>query len=144
MLDFLHHASGDDLGIVEHLLEVVHACARHAGNEQSLLQFLAAAPLYGGLDQGEQRVLVGFTLGIGGKARIAHVGVETEHLHESGKKRIVGCSDGEMAAVCTPGRIGILPGSPVTESAPENASMMRLTPARRRSGPLWPKPDTDV
>src|SRR5262249_31677592 len=30
MLDVLHHASGDDLGIVEHLLEIVHARAWHA------------------------------------------------------------------------------------------------------------------
>src|SRR5258707_13197495 len=99
MLDYVHHASGDDLGIVEHVLEVVHACARHAGNEQSLLQFLAAAPLYGGVDQGEQRVLVGFALGIGGKARIAHVGVETQHLHEACEKPIVGGSHGESATV---------------------------------------------
>src|SRR5262249_47883418 len=47
MLEVLHHASGDDLGIVEHLLEVVHARARHAGNEQRLLQFLAATPAHG-------------------------------------------------------------------------------------------------
>ena len=42
------------------------------------------------------------------------------------------------------GRTGIWPGSPVTDSGPENASMIRFTPARRRSGPVWPKPDTDV
>ena len=32
MLDLLHHAPRDDLRVVEHLLEIVHARARHAGH----------------------------------------------------------------------------------------------------------------
>src|SRR5512139_611081 len=32
VLDLLHHAAGDDLRIVEYLLEIVHARARHPGD----------------------------------------------------------------------------------------------------------------
>ena len=73
MLDLLHHAARDDLRIVEHFLEVVHARARHAGHHQRLLEFVGVARADRGLDQRQQRVLVGLAAGIGGKARIAEM-----------------------------------------------------------------------
>ena len=99
MLDLLHHAARDDLRVVEHLLEVVHAGARHAGDQQRLLELLRLARPHRRLDQRQQRVLVALAARIGGEARIAQVRVEPQHLHQLAEQRVVRRADREIALV---------------------------------------------
>ena len=99
MLDLLHHIARDDLRMLEHLFEVVDAGAGHALLHQFGLD-VGGDPLEdGGLDIGDEIVLVRLALGIGGEERIGDEMFELQRLHQLAEQHVVRRADGDVTLV---------------------------------------------
>ena len=99
MLDLLDHAARDDLRMLEHLLEIVDQRAGHAGLHQAGFQLAGLHLADRRLDEGQQRILVGLAVGVGGKARIGEMRAEPDHLHEFLEQHVVRHADRDVALV---------------------------------------------
>src|SRR6516162_2361544 len=80
MSDLLDDLAGDDLRMIEYLLEIVHQRAGNAGSNKRGLEVARRARADRGLDEREQRLLMRLAACIARKPRIADMRGEAQHL----------------------------------------------------------------
>jgi hypothetical protein len=132
MLDLAHHAAGDDLRMLEHLLEVVHSA--RSGTPAACSA--CSARRRAGCDRqarpaGSSASSLALRLRIGAKARVADMRVEPEHLQQLAEQLIVGRADRDVAQVA---------GSRTADRAQRAVACCRAAAARCRSRDIPPPP----